>query len=213
MRYENLFITIEGIDGCGKSTQSERICEWLTSLNDCETLRTFEPGGWSGGKILREVILRDENFSGMSELFLFLADRAGHVEKKILPALRSGKNVVCERYVDSTIAYQASGHGIENVREILSACKFPEPDLTVLLDIAPELAIKRVKNRGENSGDKFESEGVKFMRKVRGEYVNLANENPGRFLKIPVLENDSESEIFGKIISGIKGRNLSCQFR
>ncbi len=200
------FITFEGIDGCGKSTQSKKIAEWLSDFTGLETIRTFEPGGWNGGKLLRDVVLNNKDFDGLSELFLFLADRAGHLKNVILPALSSGKNVICERYTDSTIAYQSSGHEIKNVMKILNSCDFIQPDLTVLLNIEPELAIKRVKKRNSSENDKFESEGLIFMRKVSDSYNKLEAENKERFLKINVLENLNQEQISEKIISGIKNK-------
>ena len=212
---KNKFITFEGIDGCGKSTQSEKITKWFSEYTGLETLKTFEPGDWAGGKLLRELVLSDKNFDGLPELFLFLADRAGHLNNVILPALNSNKNVICERYTDSTIAYQTS-HEI-NVKKIIDSCEFPEPDLTILLDIPPELAIKRVQNRNSNKNnkfenDKFESEGLIFMRKVSEAYNRLADENKNRYLKISVTENLTQQEIFEKIISGIKTKLFKENF-
>lgn len=207
---KNKFITFEGIDGCGKSTQSEKFTKWFSEYTGLETVKTFEPGGWAGGKLLRELVLSDKNFDGLPELFLFLADRAGHLNNVILPALESNKNVICERYTDSTIAYQTS-HEI-NVEKIIASCEFPEPDLTIFLDIAPELALQRVKNRNSNKNDKFESEGLIFMRKVSEAYNRLADENKNRYLKISVTENLTQQEIFEKIISGIKTKFFKENF-
>jgi len=120
------FITLEGIDGSGKSTQSQKISQWLESFTGLKTVRTFEPGGWPDGERLREFILSSKNFSSMSELLLFLADRAEHVSRLILPSLADGFNVVCERWNESTIAYQSSGHKLDpqRVRTLITACAF-----------------------------------------------------------------------------------------
>lgn len=170
-----MFITIEGIDGSGKSTQAKRLSQWLEEYTGQKTICTFEPGGWDGGKTLREFILGSKGYSALSELLLFLADRAEHVNRIILPALRAGHHVICERYNDSTLAYQSGGHELElsYVEEIISACKFPSPDIKILLCIEPELALARIASR---TPDKFESEGLAFMKKVSGFYRSRLHE-------------------------------------
>lgn len=209
---KGLFVTIEGIDGSGKSTQAGKISKWLEDFTGFESLRTFEPGGWQGGEKLRDLILNDKNFDGISELLLFLADRAGHLSKIIIPAIESGKNVICERYTDSTFAYQSGGHGIdfEQLKKIIESCKFPEPDVTIFLDIAPELAIKRIKNRNrnKNKNDKFESEGLKLMKLVSDSYKRISDENPDRFINVHVENYENEEEIFNKIINILQIKSI-----
>ena len=170
-----MFITIEGIDGCGKSTQSERLALWLTERTGRETIRTFEPGGFSGGDSLRKFILESRNYSPKSELLLFLADRAEHTEKVIAPALKNNFNVICERWNESTIAYQSGGHKlkIDDVRRLIDACNFPEPDAKIWLDIPPELAVSRILSRTQR--DKFEDEGLALMLRVSDAYRKLAD--------------------------------------
>ena len=200
--FKNLFITVEGIDGSGKSTQAKLIAKWLQEFSGIETVNTFEPGDWSGGKKLRDLILHDDNFNDFSELFLFLADRAGHLKNLILPALNSGKNIICERYNDSSLAYQSGGNGLNfiQVKNIINACNFPTPDLTVFLDINPDLAFKRIKIRNPDFfDDKFEARGLNLMRKVSDFYNIIADENPNRFIKISVPENYNQSMIFENI--------------
>ena len=169
-----MFITIEGIDGCGKSTQSEKLAQWLSERTGRKTIRTFEPGGWPEGVKLREFILTSKNYSAMSELLLFLADRAEHVEKVIAPAIRAGQNVICERWNESTIAYQSGGHklNVESVNSLITACKFPEPDAKILLDVSPEIAVSRITSRTKS--DKFEDEGLVLMQNAAKAYRELA---------------------------------------
>ncbi len=191
------FITLEGIDGSGKSTQAVKIAKWLSERTGQETIRTFEPGGWDDGESFREIILH-RNFCAMSELLLFLADRSEHVNRVILPALRQNVNVICERWNESTMAYQAGGHELSpsQVKRIITACNFPEPDVKIFLDIPPELAIERIKFR--KSSDKFESEGLTLMRRVSECYRHIAYEQPGKFVMIScggLTEDDVYTEI------------------
>ena len=188
-----MFITIEGIDGCGKTTQSQKLSEWLEERTHMKTIRTYEPYAF------REFILGSKGISPMSELLLFLADRAEHVNNIILPALHEGHNVICERYNDSTLAYQCGGHGlnVNHVKNIIASCKFPEPDVKILLDINPELAYSRVKER-HNTNDKFESEGLSLMKKVSEFYCSLEG-----YIVIR-CEAMKESDVFAKIISELE---------
>ena len=183
-----MFITIEGIDGCGKSTQSQKLSEWLEERTHTKTIRTYEPYA------VREVILGSKGISPMSELLLFLADRAEHVNNIILPALHEGHNVICERYNDSTLAYQCGGHGlnVKHVERIIASCQFPEPDVKILLDVNPELAYSRVKQR-HNLNDKFESEGLSLMKRVSEFYRSLEG-----YIVIQ-CEAMNESEVFANI--------------
>ena len=160
-----MFITIEGIDGSGKGTQSSKLAEWLEAKTGRKTIRTAEP------YILRELILGNKNLCALSDLLLFLADRAEHVDKVILPALKANQNIICERYNDSTLAYQSAGQAIniDHVKELITTCKFPEPDVKILLDIDPETAFSRVLSRN-NHNDKFEAEGLKLIAKVSDFY-------------------------------------------
>ncbi len=182
-----MFITIEGIDGCGKSTQAGKISKWLEARTGRKTIRTAEP------YMLREIILGSKNFCALSDLLLFLADRAEHVDKIILPELENNHNVICERYNESTVAYQSV---IPNIKDIINACKFPEPDIKIFLDISPEVAFSRVKERN-NKNDKFEAEGLMFMKRVSSAYRNL---NLTRIF----CDNLNEDEVFEAVISKLE---------
>ena len=200
------FITIEGIDGCGKSTQSGRLAQWLEAKTGRITIRTYEPGGWPEGGMFREFILRGKKLGEMTELMLFLADRSEHVKRVILPSLRQGSNVICERYNDSTLAYQSSGQELNpsHVRRIIRACNFPEPNVKILLDISPELAMNRVKSRSSNP-DKFEAEGLPLMRKVSSFYRLIAEDQKEQYIVIK-CDGLNEEEVFASIVEGLEGR-------
>ena len=201
-----MFITLEGIDGCGKSTQSARIAEWLEARTGRRTVRTFEPGGWNGGGAIREFVLNTPNMSAMTELLLFLADRSEHINRVILPALRQGCNVICERWNESTMAYQAGGHELNpsHVRRIIRACSFPEPEIKIFLDISPEIAAERIKARNSQS-DKFEAEGLTFMRNVADFYRLIADGDKKRFVRV-CCDDMTEDEVFAAITSAIEAR-------
>ena len=190
-----MFITIEGIDGSGKSTQAQRLSEWLEERTHRKTIRTHEPYSF------REFILTSKGISPLSELLLFLADRAEHVNTVILPALSENLNVICERYNDSTLAYQCGGHGLnaEHVMSIISSCKFPEPDVKILLEINPELAYSRVLQR-HNVNDKFESEGLSLMKRVSDFYHSLES-----YIVIQCSEMN-EDEVFRSITRELEKR-------
>ena len=185
-----MFITLEGIDGCGKSTQAELLVRRLkdASYGIRDVVWTREPGGWEGGSWIREKILKDQFFHPMSELLLFLVDRCEHVRRKILPVLENGGIVVCERYTDSTLAYQSWGRGVqsERIESLFEWCAFPQPNLTFWLDLPVREAMERVASRGGR--DRFESEGYAFLEKVRTGFSSLAARYPERILRAEASE-------------------------
>jgi len=185
MSGRGLFITLEGIDGCGKSTQAELLCAWLENkLGKGRVIRTFEPGGWKGGKLLRNLLLGDIALTSKTELLLFLADRSGHIDTEISPALQRGQWVVCERYTDSTIAYQSWGRGIsfEEINALLNWCRFPAPDMTIFLEIDEKTAKHRTNQRGK--ADRLETAGDDFTARVARGYKELAERSPERIITI-----------------------------
>ncbi len=176
---KGLFITFEGVDGSGKTTQLNLLKNYLEEKGfDCEA--TQEPGALSFGKKIRDIILNsEENISDNAELFLFLADRAQHADNFIRPNLNRGKAVLCDRYVDSTLAYQGYGRNrnIELLRRLNDmAVSGIMPDLTLLYDVSEENAIKRL-NRQK---DRMELSGAEFYRKVKNGYLMLQKEEPQR---------------------------------
>ncbi len=176
---KGLFITFEGCDGCGKTTQLELLAKYLEN-NGYEVLTTREPGAKGLGVKLREILLNyDGEVSSNCESFLFLADRAQHIDTIIKPAIAEGKIVLCDRHIDSTVAYQGYGRGLDLERiNYLNelATSGLKPDLTLLFDVDTETSMQRV---GKNQ-DRMERAGIEFQEKVRKGYLKLAKDEPKR---------------------------------
>ncbi len=184
------FITFEGPEGSGKSTQMEMLHSYLLEKGyDC--IKTHEPGGTGVGEMIRKIVLgaRDQNIADHAELLLMLADRAQHTAEVILPALNAGRIVLCDRYNDSTMAYQGYGRGLD-LEEVRRLCEYAslglQPDLTFLLDVEVTTGLTRSEGRRKSAGrqevDRFESAGRSFHEKVRAGYLSLAKENPNRIV-------------------------------
>ena len=196
---KGLFITFEGIDGCGKSTQTTLVKTWLEGLGR-DVLLVREPGGTKIGEKIRSLLLDKENgtMAPMAELFLFEAARAQIVEETIKPALASGKVVICDRFFDSSVAYQgcARGLGADMVRRLnMDATGGLAPDITFFLDISVNEAVSRRNTRGE-AKDRIESAGDSFQEKVREGFVLAASEDK-RIVTIDAAA--SPEEIFAGI--------------
>ena len=200
------FITFEGIDGSGKTTQL-RLLTGDLRLRGLDVLTTLEPGGTPLGRRLREVFLEtEETVAPISELLLFAADRAQHVEFLIKPSLAAGKIVISDRYADATRAYQGAGRGftettIEQIIKIATGGL--EPDLTVFFDVSIEKAITRKDSRIE-SGEKknrMDAESLDFYRRVRDCYLNIAAASTKRFR---ILDADgSISEVHRRVLETV----------
>ena len=179
MMTNGLFITFEGGDGCGKTTQIKLLDEYLRSKG-YRTLLTREPGSKGLGVKLREILLNyDGEVSPTCESFLFLADRAQHVDCIIKPALQEGVIVLCDRHTDSTVAYQGYGRGLdlEQIHRLNNiATSGLKPDLTIVLDVDVETSQKRV---GDEK-DRMESAGVEFFERVRQGFLEIAKQEPER---------------------------------
>ncbi|MDD5529675.1 MAG: dTMP kinase [bacterium] len=187
---KGLFISFEGIEGCGKTTQAKRLFKYLVNQG-YKCILTQEPGGTGISKKIREILLDTSNkkLTPVAELFLYLADRSQHTEEVILPALKSNKIVITDRSVDSTIAYQGGGREIsmETIKTLNQfVTKGITPNITILLDIAPEKGLARIKNK-----DRMELEKIKFYKKVRGVYINIAKKEPGR---VKIINGDLKIE-------------------
>jgi len=195
------FITFEGVEGSGKTTQIRLAGEFLRGKG-LPVVMTQEPGGTPLGERIREILLNRSGFdiSGEAEVFLFAAARAQHTDAVIRPALETGQVILCDRFSDATIAYQAYGRGLplEAVREI---CRFASrglsPRLTLLFDLPVEKglerAFRRIAGREEKSReDRFEREHLDFHRRIREGYLTIAREEPGR-VKIVDASLDIES--------------------
>lgn len=176
---KGLFITLEGADGCGKTTQLNLLKEYLTSRG-YEIVVTREPGGKGLGEKLREILLNyDGEVSDRCEAFLYLADRAQNIDTIIKPAINSGKIVLCDRHTDSFVAYQGYGReqNIDNINMLNElAVNGVHPDLTIVFDIDTETSMARV---GAEK-DRLESAGIEFHKRVRNGYLEIAKKNSQR---------------------------------
>ena len=178
------FITLEGIEGSGKSTSLDTISQSLETLN-IEFIITKEPGGGPLGKDLRKMLLdKKTSISSEVELLLMMADRKNHIENIVEPSLEKGIWVISDRYLDSSYAYQGGGRQIDvsKIDLLTELLKLPIPDLTLLFDLSPEIALQRAKNRSEL--DRFESEPMDFHQRIRETYLTLANDNIERYIVI-----------------------------
>ena len=178
------FITLEGIEGSGKSTSLDTISKSLETRN-IEFIVTKEPGGGPLGKDLRKMLLdKKTSISSEVELLLMMADRKNHIDNIVEPSLEKGIWVISDRYLDSSYAYQGGGRQIDvsKIDLLTELLKLPVPDLTLLFDLSPEIALQRAKNRSEL--DRFESEPMDFHQRIREAYLTLANDNIERYVVI-----------------------------
>ncbi|MDR1595938.1 MAG: dTMP kinase [Puniceicoccales bacterium] len=182
-----IFVTFEGIEGCGKSTQLALLANWLRG-NGREVVTTREPGGTEVGEKIRAILQAGNSgdvFSERTEILLFEASRAQHVREKIFPALKDNKIVLCDRFVDSTAVYQGAARGIgHDVVKFLNdfASHGRYPDMTVFLDISIAASFGRIAARS-NGRDRIEQEDERFFKRVRNHYLKLASEN-ARFFTV-----------------------------
>ena len=178
MKNKGYFISFEGIDGSGKSTQIQKLAEFLERL-DFEVIVTREPGGSIGGEEIRKLLLQGEvdRWSAEAEILLFTAARRDHLERVILPAIEDGKIVICDRFTDSTRMYQGMrGPNLRNLVDTLNERVINlDPDLTILIDINPKISLKRAKSR-KIVEERFEDFGVEMQLKMRKGFIELAKE-------------------------------------
>jgi len=179
---KGLFITLEGVEGVGKSTQAAFICARIEQSGRTVKL-TREPGGTRAGEDIRELLLHahDAGVSAMTELLLIFSARSQHLEEVIRPALAAGEVVVCDRFTDATYAYQGGGRGIatDQIRTLeLFVQGGLKPDLTILFDMDPAIGLQRA--GGRSAADRFESESIDFFHRVRNGYLRIAEQEPDR---------------------------------
>lgn len=194
--HKGLFITFEGIDGCGKTTQLKLLENYLKDKG-FDVIVTREPGAKGLGEKIREILLNyDAEVSSNAEAFLFLADRAQHIDTLVRPSIKAGKIVLCDRHTDSTVAYQGYGRGVDIERaKMLNKISTSGlvPDLTLIFDIDVKTALARV---GKNQ-DRMESAGLEFFEKVRKGYLQIAKDDPAR---VKVIDSSGAIEdIFEKV--------------
>ncbi len=198
---KGMFITFEGADGCGKSTQLSLLNEYLAK-NGFKVLVTREPGAKGLGERLRDILLNyDGEVSNRCESFLFLADRAQHIDTIVKPAIENGYIVLCDRHTDSTVAYQGYGRGldIERINYLNDlATDGLKPNLTFVFDVDVDTSMSRVGSQK----DRMESAGIEFFNKVRQGYLEIAKKEPDR---VKVIDSTLPIEdVFERVISIFK---------
>lgn len=188
------FITFEGPEGSGKSTHSKLLCQWLKKKR-VSFIHTREPGGTKIGEKLRNVLLDSKNkeMSPACEIFIYQACRAQIMDEIILPALKKGKIVICDRFLDATIAYQGYGSG-ESIKFIQDTGKYAtkntQPDLTILLDVDTEKGLRRAGKK-----DRMELKSLSYHKRVRRGYLLLAKKQPIRFRVVRVQEDMNKTQM------------------
>ena len=200
-----IFLTVEGIDGAGKSTHLDFIANEFSKRN-LPFIVTREPGGTELGEQFRQILLH-EQMHALTETILMFAARNEHLINKIVPQLNNGVSVICDRFTDATYAYQYGGKGVSSKDiKVLESLVHPylKPNITFIFDIDPKIARSRISN--ERELDKFEQEKQSFFIKVRDTYLNLAREEPNRFFiinsnqAIDLIQNELE-DILNKVIT------------
>ena len=208
MKDKGYFISFEGIDGSGKSTQIQKLARFLETLG-FDVLITREPGGSVGGEEIRNLLLQGnvDRWSAETEILLFTAARRDHLERIILPAMEDNKIVICDRFTDSTRMYQGMrGPNLRNLVDMLNEkiinC---DPDLTIVIDIDPQISLKRAKSR-ETVEERFEDFGVEMQLNMRNGFIELAKEFSNR---IEVVNGQQSVDDLAKDISSIVKAKLS----
>ena len=208
MQSRGKFITFEGCDGCGKSTQLKMFNEYLTQQN-IPHIFTREPGGGKISEAIREILLSGKNMemTDECEALLYAASRVQHLSDRVEPALQEGKLVICDRYVDSSFAYQAyaRGLGVDFIGKINAyALQKYLPDVTIFIDLTPEAAFLRKK--GADKDDRLELAGMTFHQKVYQGYKQLAAQEPERIVCID--GNKTPDGIFADVLKALKDRGI-----
>lgn len=208
MKEKGYFISFEGIDGSGKSTQIQKLARFLETLG-FDVLITREPGGSVGGEEIRNLLLQGnvDRWSAETEILLFTAARRDHLERIILPAMEDNKIVICDRFTDSTRMYQGMrGPNLRNLVDMLNEkiinC---DPDLTIVIDIDPQISLKRAKSR-ETVEERFEDFGVEMQLNMRNGFIELAKEFSNR---IEVVNGQQSVDDLAKDICSIVKAKLS----
>ena len=209
---KGIFITFEGGEGCGKTSHIAALAEYLRARGR-ECVVTREPGGTPLSEKIRALLLHDKEGEGMSaraEILLFEAARAQHVDELIRPALAAGKCVLCDRFFDSTTAYQGAARklDLDDVKSLNAfAADGLEPDLTIVLDICAAEGLARAGLRDGNASDRMGSERAEFYESVRSAFLRLASGNPERFAVVDA--SGSKEETFAKVVEAVERKGLA----
>jgi dTMP kinase len=197
MKQKALFISFEGCEGSGKSTQSKSLYNWLLSKN-LKVFLTREPGGTDSAEVIRQILLNKHiKFDGVSQLLLHFVSRNEHVNEVIRPHLEQNYIVICDRYVDSTMAYQGYGSGISlNLIKDLhkSIISNLHPDLTFILNVSLEQCLRRIQKK-QNIDDRYENLGQEFHENVAKGFLEIAKENPQRCVLLDASESIETTEL------------------
>ncbi|KGN02346.1 thymidylate kinase [Clostridium novyi A str. 4570] len=197
------FITLEGPEGSGKTTIVKMIEKYL-SENNIEYISTREPGGINISEQIRDVILNKDNVAmdARTEALLYVASRRQHLAERVIPAIKEGKVVICDRFIDSSLAYQGYARGI-GIDEVMAINEFAidgyMPDLTLYLDIEPEVGLKRISKNNEREVNRLDLEALDFHKKVREGYFKLLERYPNRIKKI------NANQPVDKVFEEVKG--------
>ena len=197
-----MFISFEGIEGSGKFSLLENLKKYYLKKK-LEVIFTKEPGGTELGKDIRGILLNPESsISSEAELLLLMADRIEHVTTIINPNLKKNKMIFCDRYIDSTIAYQGKGRNLseDKIKELINILNLPIPDLTILLDLPVEDGLLRANKRNEL--DRFEKEDINFHKSIRKSYLDLQKKEPKRIFLFDSLI--SENKLFENVLNLIE---------
>ena len=197
-----MFISFEGIEGSGKSSLLENLKKYYLK-KELEVIFTKEPGGTELGKDIRDILLNPESsISSEAELLLLMADRIEHVTTIINPNLKKNKIIFCDRYIDSTIAYQGKGRNLseDKIKELIDILNLPIPDLTILLDLPVEDGLLRANKRNEL--DRFEKEDINFHKSIRKSYLDLQKKDPKRIFLFD--SSISENKLFENVLNLIE---------
>ncbi len=197
--HKGFFITFEGIDGSGKSTQARMVYRHLKDSGRSVIL-TKEPGDWSEGGKIRDILLNGKLTHDKTELFLFLADRCEHLSQVVIPALARGDIVLCDRYTDSTVAYQCFGRGLDvaTINRLFEWCDFPKPDMTLWLSLSLEKSRARMEARG--ASDRIELD-ADLMSRVSDGFQALALQFPRRIVEVD--GGEEADRVFLSVIDAI----------
>lgn len=204
------FITFEGIEGVGKTTQVQKAFDLLNTKHPGKLIMTREPGGTSSGEAIRNIMLQAGNngIDGMTEMLLIFAARRLHVRDVIEPSLKAGKIILCDRFTDATFAYQGGGRGVDEKLIALLQDMVQDtlrPDLTLLLDAPVEIGLARIRER--NKPDRLEAETMSFFQRVRRRYLDLSEQHNER---IHVIDATRDADEVAAEIRRILGANGLC---